>query len=126
MHGLEMVLDEISHDLAVSSGRLSNSNSAAKSCCSLPGAEFLSPRFWRRTDGGRYSLSNNPTMAGIRFSAEQQGGEYHKQSGGVQKSFAVNPLAEINPQSRGNTEATPNKMLKNVMHDTGIKQMRDG
>ena len=126
MHGLEMVLDGISHELAVSSGRLSNSDSAAKTCCSLPGAEFLNPKFWRRTYGGRYSLSGNPTMAGMRFLGEQQGGEYHKQRGGVQKSFVVNPLAEINPQSKGNTEVTPNKMLKNIMHDTGIKHMRDG
>lgn len=118
MHGLEMVLDEISHDLAISSGRLSRSDPAVKTCCSLPGAEFLSPKFWRRTDSSRYSLSGNQTMAGMRFLAEQQSGEYPKQRAGPQKNIVVNPLAEINPQSRGNAEITSNKMLKNVIHDT--------
>ncbi|ONK59541.1 uncharacterized protein A4U43_C08F7530 [Asparagus officinalis] len=119
VHGLEMVLDEISHDLAVSSGRLSDP--AVKTCCSLPGAEFLSPKFWRRTDGGRYSLSGNPTITGMRLLAEQQSGEYPKQRVGLQKSFVVNPLAEVNPQPRGIAEITPNKTLKN-----GIRDTRDG
>ena len=51
MHGLEMALDEISYDLAISSGRIPNSESAENTCCKLPGAEFLSSKFWRRTDG---------------------------------------------------------------------------
>lgn len=51
VHGLEMALDEISYDLAISSGRIPNSESAENTCCKLPGAEFLSSKFWRRTDG---------------------------------------------------------------------------
>lgn len=110
-----MVLDEISHDLAVSSRRLSHSGPAVKTCCSLPGAEFLSPKFWRRTDGGRYSLSGNTTTSGMCLSAEQHGDEYHKQRAGLRKNFVVNPLAEIHPQSRGNAEITPNKTLRSVI-----------
>ncbi|CAH8349893.1 unnamed protein product [Eruca vesicaria subsp. sativa] len=39
--GLEMALDEISCDLAVSNGRVVQK---------LPGAEFSSPKFWRKTE----------------------------------------------------------------------------
>ncbi|KAL4281976.1 hypothetical protein GQ457_03G007560 [Hibiscus cannabinus] len=56
VNGLEMALDEISHDLAVSSGRIPNTDSPDNTCCKLPGAEFLSPKFWRKTDG-RFSSS---------------------------------------------------------------------
>ncbi|EOA36830.1 hypothetical protein CARUB_v10008592mg [Capsella rubella] len=50
--GLEMALDEISCDLAVSNGRVpKNSGSCAgESCSKLPGTEFLSPKFWRKTE----------------------------------------------------------------------------
>ena len=49
VHGLEMALDEISRDLAFSSGRMSNRESDVKTCC------ILSPKFWRRNGGGRSS-----------------------------------------------------------------------
>ncbi|GAB4839891.1 hypothetical protein Ancab_020600 [Ancistrocladus abbreviatus] len=48
--GLERALDEISYDLAVQSGRFPN-DSVGNTCCMLPGAEFLSPKFWRRAEG---------------------------------------------------------------------------
>ncbi|KAL9226284.1 hypothetical protein vseg_002115 [Gypsophila vaccaria] len=47
--GLERALDVISHDLAVQTGRFPNSGSAGSTCC--PSTEFLSPKFWRRTEG---------------------------------------------------------------------------
>ena len=51
VNGLGMVLDEISFDLAISSGRVSNCDFAGNTCCKLPGAEFLSSKFWKRTQG---------------------------------------------------------------------------
>ncbi|ESQ34367.1 hypothetical protein EUTSA_v10007045mg [Eutrema salsugineum] len=49
--GLEMALDEISCDLAVSNGRvLKNSSCGGESCSKLPGTDFLSPTFWRKTE----------------------------------------------------------------------------
>ncbi|KAG7598159.1 Armadillo-type fold [Arabidopsis suecica] len=50
--GLEMALDEISCDLAVSNGRVprNSSSCAGDSCSKLPGTEFLSPKFWRKTE----------------------------------------------------------------------------
>ncbi|KAL7603686.1 hypothetical protein Lser_V15G14784 [Lactuca serriola] len=45
VNGLERALDEISYDLAISSGRVSTTDS----CCM--GTEFLSPKYWWRTEG---------------------------------------------------------------------------
>lgn len=54
--GLEKALDGISHDLGVQNGRMPN-ESAGNSCCMIPGAEFLSPKFWRKNEGGRFVAS---------------------------------------------------------------------
>ncbi|XP_022868351.1 TORTIFOLIA1-like protein 4 [Olea europaea var. sylvestris] len=51
VNGLEKVLDEMSHDLAVSTRRTPSSDSSGNTCCLIPGAEFLSPKFWRKTEG---------------------------------------------------------------------------
>ena len=51
VNGLGMVLDEISFDWAISSGRVSNSDFAGNTCCKLLRAEFLSSKFWKRTQG---------------------------------------------------------------------------
>ncbi|XP_039035107.1 TORTIFOLIA1-like protein 4 [Hibiscus syriacus] len=56
VNGLEMALDEISHDLAISSGRIPITDSPDNTCCKLPGTEFLSPKFWRKSEG-RFSTS---------------------------------------------------------------------
>ncbi|XP_057542566.1 TORTIFOLIA1-like protein 4 [Amaranthus tricolor] len=55
--GLERALDEISHDLAMQSGRITNNDSTASSCC--PSTEFLSPKFWRRTEGKSSNLKSS-------------------------------------------------------------------
>ncbi|KAL6513824.1 hypothetical protein OROHE_019280 [Orobanche hederae] len=48
--GLEKVLDEMSKDFGISSrGRISGTDN--NTCCMIPGAEFLSPRFWRKAEG---------------------------------------------------------------------------
>lgn len=49
--GLERVLDEMSHDFAISTRRISGTDSGGNTCCMIPGAEFLSPKFWRKGDG---------------------------------------------------------------------------
>lgn len=46
-----MALDELSCDLAVSNGRVpKNSSCGGESCSKLRGTEFLSPKFWRKTE----------------------------------------------------------------------------
>lgn len=71
VHGLELALDEISLDLAVSTGRMSLNNADGTTCCKLPGTNFLTWKLWRRTEG-RSSTSHllasrgTPSMAAAR------------------------------------------------------------
>ncbi|XVE54890.1 hypothetical protein DITRI_Ditri03aG0118600 [Diplodiscus trichospermus] len=108
VHGLELALDEISYDLAVSTGRMSTSRRTA--CCLLPAAGFLSSKFWRKTDGryttSRFSTSSGTSFAGTRYRADRNCNaetftlENHRlrlQGGG---GFIMNPLAEIHGDSR--------------------------
>lgn len=55
--GLEKVLDGISHNLAMQGCRIPN-ESAGNSCCIIRGAEFLSPKFRRKNENGRFAASN--------------------------------------------------------------------
>ena len=91
VNGLEMALDEISRDLAASSGRMPNSEPDTNSCC-IP-----SPKFWRRNDGGRYS-SRYPVADIANYSEESRtsSNKWERQKFGVQGGFVTNPLAEPN------------------------------
>ncbi|PON86101.1 Coatomer beta subunit [Trema orientale] len=113
VHGLELALDEISYDLAVSTGRMTKTDSSRTTCCMLPAADFLSSKFWKRTEG-RYSApristsSGTPSAAAMRFRDDTNGDaerfnlsrRLRLQGGG---GFIVNPLAEIPSDSRRNT-----------------------
>lgn len=113
--GLELALDEISYDLAVSSGRMTKANSHGATCCMLPGADFLSSKFWRKTEG-RYSPSKFSTSTGTtpltgmdygtdkNRSAEKLKLENRRSRFQSSGGFIVNPLAEIHPHSRGTSE----------------------
>ncbi|KAJ7945930.1 Microtubule-associated protein TORTIFOLIA1 [Quillaja saponaria] len=112
VHGLELTLDEISYDLAVSSGRMSKSGSPRNSCCLLPGADFLTSKFWRKTQARcstlRFSTSNGTTsVAAMQYRADKNSSAETSQfshrryrlpgHGG----FIVNPLADIQSDSKG-------------------------
>ncbi|KAK1564301.1 hypothetical protein Q3G72_000174 [Acer saccharum] len=106
VHGLELALDEISYDLAVTSGRMTKTDFQGTTCCLLPRASFLTSKFWRKTEG-RYSTSGGtPSLAAMRHRADKHGNaetlrlescRSRLQGGG----FIVNPLAEIQSNSRG-------------------------
>ncbi|KAL6861324.1 hypothetical protein ACP4OV_017024 [Aristida adscensionis] len=95
VNGLEMVLDEISRDLAASSGRIPNSEPDTNACC------ILSPKFWRRHDGGRYtSRYTSPDVA--NYSEESKTSyKWERQKFGVQGGFVTNPLADPNSSAVG-------------------------
>ena len=109
VHGLELALDEISYDLAVSSGRMTKSDAPRNACCLLPGAEFLSSKFWRRTQS-RYSSSwfsrssGAQSLAAVRCRDDRNhetkltNHRFRLHGGGG--GFITNPLAEINTNSR--------------------------
>ncbi|KAH6756392.1 ARM repeat superfamily protein [Perilla frutescens var. hirtella] len=50
--GLEKVLDVMSHDFAISTRRISapTAEPLGNTCCMIPGADFLSPKFWRKAE----------------------------------------------------------------------------
>lgn len=87
VNGLEMALDEISYDMAVSSGRIPSTDSADNTCCKLPGAEFLSPKFWRKTES-RFSTSRLPS-SGRMLSIKAVHNTPDKDSGGEKFKPAV-------------------------------------
>lgn len=109
VQGLEMALDEISYDLALTSGRMTNTDSRRTSCCMLP-RDFLSSRF-RRKPGGRYSStrfisSDAPSVSSTCFRADRScdtgvcnlENRRFRQQGGA--GFMVNPLAKIHTENQ--------------------------
>ncbi|KAF6157297.1 hypothetical protein GIB67_004235 [Kingdonia uniflora] len=100
VHGLEKALNEISYDLGVSTGRMTNSESARSTCCQLPGAEYLSPKFWKKSED-RHSTSM------------------------CSSGFSVNPLADICIESKMNLNNHLDRRRANVTRTTEL-QTRKG
>ncbi|XP_020235404.1 TORTIFOLIA1-like protein 3 [Cajanus cajan] len=108
VHGLELALDEISYDLAISSGRITKSDAPKNTCCLLPGAEFLSSKFWKKTQGHHSSYrftrsGDTPSLALSQYRANRNGESFHHSHRfGVHGdgSFITNPLAEIKINSK--------------------------
>lgn len=115
VHGLELTLDEISYDLSMSTKRMPNSDSEGTGCCKLPGAEFLSPKFWRKTEprhsvstcstsgrtGAMKEMGNNNASANDTFNLENR--RFRMQS---HNGFIVNPLADLHGDSHGISEVS--------------------
>ncbi|KAL5064711.1 hypothetical protein RYX36_026448 [Vicia faba] len=106
VHGLELALDDISYDLAVSNGRITNSNVPRNTCCLLPGAEFFSSKFWKRTQG-QYSsplLSRRnaaPSLASMHYPAGRNAEtNFTSQRLRLDGGFITNPLAAVHTNSR--------------------------
>lgn len=125
VQGLELALDEISYDLAMSTGRMSKVDSAGSTCCKLPGAEFLSPKFWRRTEPRNSTSHFSPSRDTHPIAAPPNIANNGRHSGtfkletrrlGLQRGhgFVVNPLAEIQSASHGISEVSSNRGLMNV------------
>lgn len=131
MQSLEVALDEISHGLAVSTGRMENSDTAGTACFKLPGAEFLSSKLWRRTEGrystSRFLTSSSAPLVSIRnVSDKEAAGSSQTESRrfGLKGGFVVNPLAEIHPESKGSTEVSSNRAPKNgLFHEPNGRQV---
>lgn len=124
VHGLELALDEISFDLAMSSGRMSNTNSASI-CCKLPGAEFLTSKLWKRTEGrgatSHFSASGGTSSAGLISNVAGQNGNGERLKLGNRRyrlhssrGFIVNPLAEIHGDPQRISEPSVGGVSKNL------------
>ncbi|KAG6386135.1 hypothetical protein SASPL_155026 [Salvia splendens] len=103
VHGLELTLDEISYDFAASTGKMSTNGA---SCCSLPGADFLSLKLRRKTHELSASCGTSPSTAAagsIPCKNEDSGRGFLLQNRrrplhGGRGVIVMNPLAEIPPQ----------------------------
>ncbi|XP_057475036.1 TORTIFOLIA1-like protein 4 isoform X1 [Actinidia eriantha] len=117
VHGLELALDEISYDLAVTTGRMSKINSEGPTCCKLPGAEFLSPKFWRRTEPGnstpQFPLSRGNKNGNAETLQLENRRFQLRGSGGL----TVNPLAEVHSDSHGISEVSSSRVSKSLQVD---------
>lgn len=103
VRGLELALDEISLDLAVSTGRMSKNNADGSTCCKLPGTNFLTWKLWRTE--GRSSTScllashGTPSMAaacGVDRKGDVKMSRLENRGYQVQGSRGIikNPLAD--------------------------------
>ncbi|CAN1183057.1 TORTIFOLIA1-like protein 3 [Linum perenne] len=97
VHGLELALDEISYDLAVSNGRMANSHGTP--CCRIPGVDYLSSKLWRKAE-------DHNSISHSRFSGIHPRGlrRSSRESFNIDNSrirlerrdgLIVNPLAEM-------------------------------
>ncbi|KAL6912158.1 hypothetical protein ACP4OV_000963 [Aristida adscensionis] len=116
VHGLEMALDDITRDLAFSSGSMSNREPDVNACC------ILSPKFWRRRHGSMYS--SRYSVSDTRNSSEESRNSYkwEKQKYGLQGGFVNNPLAEPNISVVGKPGITQEGRKK----DTTLQKSRMG
>ncbi|XP_022735043.1 TORTIFOLIA1-like protein 4 [Durio zibethinus] len=129
VNGLEMALDEISYDLAVSSGRIPKTDSPDNTCCKLPGTEFLSPKFWRKTEG-RFStsrLSSSGRMLSLNAvhntPDKDSGAETYKPAVSQRYQrrgwggFVMNPVADACSDIRENSGFFSNRISKNTIQN---------
>lgn len=108
VHGLELALDDISYDLAVTSGRITKSDAPKNACCLLPGAEFLSSKFWKKTQirysSNRFSRTGSTPLLASSHNRANRSTESsttsHRFRVRGDGTFITNPLAEIKINSR--------------------------
>nr|XP_043615281.1 TORTIFOLIA1-like protein 3 [Erigeron canadensis] len=103
VHGLELTLDEISFDLARSTGRLSHTEPADTLCCKLPGADFLTSKLWKKMEiqHSNTRISSSPFTATGHIngnhmnlnSRDPENRGFRRHGGG--NGLIKNPLAEV-------------------------------
>ncbi|XP_030449510.1 TORTIFOLIA1-like protein 4 [Syzygium oleosum] len=129
VHGLEMAIEEISYDIALSTGRFPNVESADYTCCKLPGAEFLSSKFWRRADGRcsttRLSSSDGVPSTTMLHGISNKSADAENHEVGSQRvhnqyngSSVVNQETDVQSNSRESLESCSYKTSKRMVLST--------
>lgn len=129
VHGIEMALDEISQDLAVSSGRISNTDATEDTCCKLPGSDFLSTKLWRKTEGrystSRLSLGGMSSPNAVHNSNNRDSVEMpfnYKRLQPRMGGLFANSMAETESAFKGNLGQYKHNVPKNISQDSGRDQ----
>ncbi|KAL8250436.1 hypothetical protein R6Q59_034129 [Mikania micrantha] len=114
VHGLELTLDEISFDLARTTGRLSHPEPVRTLCCKLPGADFLTCKLWKKTEtqhsnprisSSPFATTNTMHMNGKNINLESCDPAKRVFSrGGGGSGIIKNPLAEVHRNNHGISE----------------------
>ncbi|KAI3717782.1 hypothetical protein L1987_69609 [Smallanthus sonchifolius] len=95
VRGLESSLDEISFDLANSTGQ--GSNPEPTLCCKLPGADLLTSKLWKKSEiqssNTRYASSSSSVKKKNLEPYNVQTTGFHLHGGG--SGLIKNPLAEV-------------------------------
>lgn len=123
VHGLELALDEISFDLAVSTGRMSQNGAARAMCCRLPGTDFLSSKLWRRADArpsarlpiaiGTQSMAAVGSIPGKNGEGNGYPVENQRYMLQGRRGLIVNPLAKFSSSSLGFSGASSSGVVVN-------------
>ncbi|KAL1553538.1 TORTIFOLIA1-like protein 4 [Salvia divinorum] len=112
VHGLELALDEISFDLAVSTGRMSTTGAM---CCKLPGTDFLSSKLWKKA-GSRFLTPRLPAASSGNPSLFGNGEEFPMENRRFlqgRHALVMNPLAKIPSGSQGFPEVPSSTAVYN-------------
>lgn len=119
VHGLEVALDEISYDLAVSTGRMSNNISSGTLCCKLPGTDFFSSKFFKRTEvlpstTRSHGTGRTPHVApqNLAQTEDSEAVKFQTRRYQIQRGHEIimNPLAKIPSNSQGIPEASSSRV----------------
>ncbi|MFS7939814.1 putative MT-associated protein TORTIFOLIA1/SPIRAL2 [Helianthus anomalus] len=84
VRSVESTLDEISFDLAKSTGQMSNPEPTL--CCKLPGADLITSKLWKKSEIQQYPSVKNKDLESFNF----QTTGFHLHAGLIK-----NPLAEV-------------------------------
>ncbi|XP_021908700.1 TORTIFOLIA1-like protein 4 [Carica papaya] len=124
VNGLEMALDEMSYDLGLTSGRIQNGDGVKNTCCKLPGAEFLSSKFWRRTEcrfsNSRFfsSVHMPPGAASNMLNKDTHSESYKADNQRFQQesknALTINMAADVCRDLRGHSGFYTSRKSKNV------------
>lgn len=127
VNGLEKALDEISYDLGLSTGKISNTDSGGNACCMLPAADFVSPKFWKRTEGhysSRFSLpGRNRSLTAMHSMPNKDANvEISNLGNPIDQCqswdrFVASPVADTHRNLRGGMQSCSSKNLKKISQD---------
>ncbi|KAL8140762.1 hypothetical protein V2J09_006783 [Rumex salicifolius] len=124
VNGLETALTDMSYDMAVSTTRLARSDPPRNSCCLLPSSDFLSSKFWRRSVGEQRRFSFPITTSSVATICEAtarspasstfkpENRKFNRNGGAG--GFIVNPLAEVQADSRRLSEMSSTGFSRGV------------
>lgn len=125
INGLEKALDVMCSDLAISTGKIADTDATGNTCCMLPGAEFLSPKFWRKSEGQNFSskVSFSNRCQSINYMPNKYvNSESSKLEGPIEKRqmgsvSALDFMGDAQVGSRETPDSTSKRRINRLLRD---------